>query len=113
MNAISKLFTLALFFTLLISISCRKQDCQNPKSSLTDAIITGTDLRNCACCGGLMITFSNIATPYSEKFYDIDQFPSNMGINENSTFPIYVKVKYEIPVTSCGNLINILTLEKR
>ena len=107
-----KIFLQAILFSMLF-ISCQKHNCQNPKSSLTEAIITGNDLRNCACCGGLMITFSNNATPYSEKFYDIDLLPSNSGINESSAFPIYVRVKYETPTTSCGGHVNILTLEKR
>jgi len=107
-----KIFTLLILSLLLFSIACKKHDCQNPKFILTDAIITGNDLRACACCGGLMITFTNNPTTYSEKFYDIDQLPANSGINENSTFPIYVKVKYETTKTQCSDHVNILILEK-
>ncbi len=107
-----KISTLIILFTLII-IGCKKHDCQKPASTLTNAIITGNDLRACACCGGLMITFTNNATTYAEKFYTINQLPSNSGITENSTFPIYVKVKYETVTTGCADHINILTIEKQ
>ena len=108
-----KILTLLILSLLIFSIACKKHDCQKPRSALTDVIITGNDLRACACCGGLMITFTSNSTPYSEKFYDIDQLPANSGINENSTFPIYVKVKYETVTTQCSDHVNILILEKR
>ena len=112
MKILTKIFTLFVLASLLFSIACKKHDCMKPKSTLTDAIITGNDLRACACCGGLMITFTNNSTPYSEKFYIIDQLPTNSGINENSTFPINVRVKYETSTASCADHLNILTLEK-
>jgi len=111
MKTYLKIATLFVIVSLF-SVGCKKHDCQQPKSDLVDAIITGNDLRACACCGGLMITFTTNPTPYAGKFYDIDQMPANTGINENSTFPVNVRVKYNT-TTSCGDHVNILILEKR
>lgn len=95
--------------------NCNGPDCDKPNTSqtLTDGIITGMDYRKCACCGGLMITFSNDPKPYSAEFFNIGQMPPNTGISDSSTFPIYVKVKYSKPTSTCGNIIDISILEKR
>ncbi|MFI5221343.1 MAG: hypothetical protein ACHQK8_03380 [Bacteroidia bacterium] len=107
-----KTIVLLIFSLFILNVSCMKHDCGKPANTLTDAIITGNDLRMCACCGGLMITFSNDPKTYSATFYDIDKLPANSGITESSPFPIYVKVKYETS-TGCGNKVNILQLERR
>ncbi len=107
-------FVYVLMLGSLINLSCKKNDCKKTTAqSLTDAIITGTDVRACACCGGLMITFSNDPKTYSSPFFDINQLPSGSGIDEKSQFPIYVKVNYTPSTSNCSNKIDILTLEKR
>ena len=109
------LITILVFIIFVATtISCRKQDCNKPQpNTLTNAIITGVDFRRCACCGGLMITFTNDSIPYSAAFYDIKDLPSSAGISEQSTFPIKVKVAYSKVSQSCGNFVNITTLERR
>lgn len=98
----------------LLTVTCKKHDCQKPNPpSLTNAIITGVDYRKCACCGGLMITFSNDPKPNSAAFSDIRQMPSNSGIDQNSEFPIYVKVKFSTSSVNCGNYVDISELERR
>jgi hypothetical protein len=108
-----KTAVLTIFLVFILMLSCKKDCPMKSSDNLTNAIITGNDLRACACCGGLMITFSNDAITYSSPFYDIDQMPSNSGIDEKSTFPIYVKVKYTSSTNTCGNHINISQLVKR
>lgn len=112
-NLKSSLFFLMLFG--LFMVNCNTPDCRkpDPPSTLTDAIITGVDYRKCACCGGLMITFTNDPKPYSAAFNNIGQMPPNTGITENSEFPIYVKVKYSKSTANCGNAIDISILKRR
>ncbi len=54
------LIILTLFF--FANNSCKKEI---PKEVLNmhDAIITGSDLRACICCGGLVITFDGESKP--------------------------------------------------
>ena len=95
------------------SITCRKHDSNKPTTNLTNAIITGVDYRKCACCGGLMITFTNDSIPYSSEFFDIKDLPANSGITEQSTFPMKVKVAYKKLNEPCGNFVSISILQKR
>ncbi len=108
----------SLFIYILLVLfmtKCNSPDCDKPTttSTLTDGIITGVDYRKCACCGGLMITFSNDPKPYSAEFFNIGQMPPNTGISDSSEFPIYVKLKYSKSNANCGNAIDISILEKR
>ena len=99
---------------VLLITACKKNECiKNVKPKLIDGIITGVDMRECVCCGGLMITFSNDPKPYSATFNTINKMPENTGINEQSKFPIYVSVKYTNSPNNCGNSVDISYLEKR
>lgn len=109
-STLSLIILLGLFMTNCNTPDCRKADVP---VTLTDAIITGIDYRKCACCGGLMITFSNDPQPYSAEFFNIGKMPPNTGISESSEFPIYVKVKYSKSTANCGNAIDISILKKR
>lgn len=105
---------LVLVFFSLIAVNCNKKDCRKPQpETLKDAIITGVDYRKCACCGGLMITFTSNPKPYSAEFYNIGQMPPNTDISDSSEFPIYVKVKYTKSTANCGNAIDISVLQKK
>src|SRR5260221_12831874 len=75
-------------------------------------IITGYDARLCACCGGLMINFNNQTQSYSGDFYLIDNAPSDLGIQNNATFPIYAEVKYTLLSRCPGNVIRINSFRK-
>lgn len=112
-----KTLKLSVFITIagLFVNNCNGPDCDKLTTSptLTEAIITGIDYRKCACCGGLMLTFTNDPKTYSAEFFNIGQMPSNTGISDSSEFPIYVKVKYSKSNANCGNAIDILILEKR
>jgi hypothetical protein len=78
-----------LIAALLTTVGCRKAE----RSFMNDGIITGADLRMCACCGGLMITFTDNPQPYGAAFRQIEN-GQELGITEKDKFPIYVKVDW-------------------
>jgi hypothetical protein len=100
-----------VLFILIAFQCCKKED--NPSEQLLDAVITGFDARDCACCGGLMINFNNEAKPYTGDFFLITNPPADLGLNENSTFPVYLKVSY-VKSSSCVNThIKILSFMRK
>ena len=85
---------------------------------MDDGIITGFDSRMCPCCGGLMINFSGETQPYKGNFYLITNDPSELGITNNSAFPIRIKVDWTQDDVVCtsgaiGNLIKITRYKKQ
>ncbi len=81
---------------------------------MNDAILTGFDSRMCPCCGGLMITFNGETKPYTGEFFLIENDPSEFAINNNSSFPINVKVDWQSDTTKCsGNMIKITKFARR
>lgn len=107
MNNITQLL-FGIIFLLMIT-NCQKN---NENNVMTDAIVTGYDLRACACCGGLMVTFSNDTTRYSGAFYLVDELPNNSGIDNNTKFPLYVKINWKFSRV-CGStkFVDILKIE--
>ena len=79
---------------------------------MNEGIITGFDARACPCCGGLMINFKGETEPYKGEFYLIQNSPTELGIDNNSSFPIYVKVNWESVGCSQGGLGNLINLTK-
>ena len=74
-----------LLFTLELAL-CRKET-DNFKSR---GIITGPDLRDCACCGGWYITIDTTD-------YEFDSLPVNSNIDlGKETFPVYVKLDWQL-----------------
>ncbi len=104
---LTKLFTILL---ILFSLSsCKKKV---PALKMVDAVITGYDMRLCACCGGLLINFENNPEKYSGNYYLINSLPPNSGIDENSKFPVKVLVQYTIDKNRCNsNFVDILKIE--
>ena len=80
---------------------------------MSDAIITGTDLRACICCGGLMITFDGETKPYTGDFRLISNIATDIGITEKDTYPIYVKVDWKEDTTNVCNHILITRIARR
>jgi hypothetical protein len=102
-------FLIVLLFFLL---SCKKEE-----AFMNKGVITGFDVRDCPCCGGLMINFKGEQQSYTGEFYLIENDPSELGIDGNATFPINVKVDWTQEGTGCtsgaiGNLIKITKFEK-
>ena len=81
--------SILLVLTILLLAGGCKED-----TFYSNAVITGYDGRMCACCGGLMINFSNQTKPYAGDFYLIENSADQLGIPNNATFPIYAEVTY-------------------
>jgi hypothetical protein len=79
---------------------------------MNDGIITGSDVRTCICCGGLMITFNGETRPYTRDFKLIDN-GADLGIKEKDTFPIYVKVDWKVDTTNVCHHIIITRIARR
>lgn len=107
MKPIHTLVFVALMIAMSAMTGCKKDN------GYTPAVITGYDLRMCACCGGLMINFDNNPKPYSGPGYDVSNNPDSLGITSTTTFPIYMNVKWEHTPYACGNYITITSFERR
>ena len=99
----------SLTVMILATLSCRKDEMY-----MSNAEITGWDLRMCPCCGGTIITIDNVRSPNGNVYFLIEQLPSGFTLGNNPKFPIAVKIDWEIDTTHCfGNYINITRIEKR
>lgn len=88
---------------LVANSSCHKDLKETPYKD--EAVITGWDVRACACCGGLMINFSGEPQPYKGDFKLIEN-STELGITANDVFPIHVKVDWkEDPDNLCRRII--------
>jgi hypothetical protein len=79
------------YFVAIILLAFSLTLCQkgkdNPESR---GIITGPDLRDCACCGGWYITIDTTD-------YEFDSLPVNSNIDlGKETFPVYVKLDWQL-----------------
>jgi hypothetical protein len=79
-----------VFFAL---ISCHKENANDYRSA---GIITGPDIRMCACCGGWFIQIDSAT-------YEFDALPDGSKINlETETFPLSVKLDWQLStLTGC------------
>ncbi len=70
-----------------------------------NGIITGSDLRKCICCGGLMITFDSNPLPYAAPFKLIEN-AEHLDIKPNDKFPLYVQIVWHTDtLKGCNNII--------
>lgn len=97
-----------LLLLLLLFQSCTEK---YPDIAWQDAIITGFDNRECACCGGLMITLTENPVPYEAPFYQWDKAEDEYKFVDDEGFPIAVQVKFDSLPDHCGNWIEVLDLE--
>jgi len=72
---------------------CRKEDSHVYKSN---GIITGPDIRMCACCGGYYIQIDTLT-------YEFNDLPDNSNINlQTESFPISVILDWQLSdLTGC------------
>jgi hypothetical protein len=70
---------------------------------MNNGTITGFDMRDCVCCGGLMINFRNEIKSYTGEFYLIDNNPSEFGINDKTKFPVQMMVNWVKDSMKCSN----------
>ncbi len=101
---------LTLFF--FTNNSCKKETAKEVPN-MHDAIITGSDVRACICCGGLMVTFDGEPKPYTGDFRLISNSAADIGITQSDTFPIYVKVDWKEDTTNVCNHILITKIARR
>ena len=79
---------------------------------MSNAIITGYDMRACVCCGGLMITFNGETRPYTGEFRLIEN-SGDLGITDRDKFPLFVKVNWKPDTTNICNHIIITKFARR
>jgi hypothetical protein len=104
-----QIFIIGIIFLLTVT-GCRKNE---NNEVISDAVITGYDIRACVCCGGLMLNFNNDPIPYSGTFYLVNELPANSGIDNNTKFPLYVRITWKYNSKVCGitKFVDILNLE--
>ncbi|MGA2822780.1 MAG: hypothetical protein ABSE72_04570 [Bacteroidales bacterium] len=93
-----------IFFIFLLAImSCKKE-----KHLMNEGKITGSDPRECICCGGYFIDINKS----TYRFYEL---PENSGIDlKNAKFPICVELDWKKVEPGCiGDEIIIEEIEKR
>ena len=79
--------TVAGILLLIFGLTLCQKGEDNLKSS---GIITGPDLRDCACCGGWYVTIDTTD-------YEFDSLPVNSNIDlGKETFPVYVKLDWQL-----------------
>jgi len=78
----------------LIVIGCKKT---NESLYQSQGVITGYDPRMCPSplCGGLLITIKNDTSKNPPPFYHINSILPQLGISDNTAFPINVNFKYK------------------
>ena len=97
---------IVVFFILIGFMSCQKPTTSDFQST---GIITGVDLKMCACCGGYYIQIDNVT-------YEFDTLPAGSNIDlQNATYPIPVKLDWQLSTkTACPNVrIDILKIVKQ
>ena len=85
------LYACIVLVFLVVFSSCKKK----AESYMNTATINGYDLRNCACCGGLLVNFDGNTKAYSGTFYDCDNDPSSLGIDSATVFPVTLQVNWK------------------
>lgn len=97
-----KILYLCAFFALLCCIAACEED-NNPYES--EGLITGYDLRLCACCGGFFIEIDD--TVYR------GDLPDGHGLDTSAeNMPLAVYLDWEIITPSCEeNMILISAIE--
>lgn len=98
-----------LFFGVLLIIGF--VSCQKPNTSdfQSTGIITGVDMKMCACCGGYYIQIDNVT-------YEFETLPASSTIDlQKETFPIMVKLDWQLSTKSAcpDKKIDILRIVKQ
>ena len=112
MKKSSQLIVIVLTLLFFANNSCKKQT-RKEVPNMHDAIITGSDMRACICCGGLMITLDGESKPYTGNFRLISNSAADIGITQADKFPIYVNVDLKEDTTNVCNHILITRIVRR
>ena len=76
----------------LMIVGCKKT---NELPYQSHGVITGYDTRMCPMCGGLEITIANDTTKTPPPYYKINAGLQQLGISENTKFPINVSLNWK------------------
>jgi hypothetical protein len=97
-------FKIALIIGIIVGWSCCNMGSNtNFKSK---GIITGADPRMCMCCGGWKIIIDSVT-------YNFDSIPSSSNFTlQKETFPIVVRLDWELKSQGCSNWITIQRITK-
>ena len=82
---------------------------------MSDAVLTGEDLRACACCGGMTLNMGNNQDKYADGFYLVDSLPSGF-LHASDTFPMRVSISWRPstnPICNQTNRIIVKAIERR
>jgi hypothetical protein len=95
---------IALIIGIIVTLACSNMaDNTNYKSS---GVIIGADLRMCICCGGWKIIIDSVT-------YNFDSIPSSSNFTlQKRTFPIPVKLDWELKNAGCPNWITVQRITK-
>lgn len=102
----------SVFYTFIIFLTITFSDCSNTTDNIGNeyksiGIITGYDLRECACCGGWFIAIS-------DSIYRFYELPKENNIDfEKDTLPMKVKLDWKKSPSLCiGDEIIVIRIKK-
>jgi hypothetical protein len=91
-----------IILLVFILMACSKEN-DNYRSN---GVIIGYDITMCACCGGLIIIIDEVR-------YLIDSLPANSEIDKVETYPISVKLDWQLIKQGCpDNRISVQRIKK-
>lgn len=76
--------------------SCSKHDAED----LEDAILLGFDLRECVCCGGMLVQIKNDTSGVDET-YQWYMTKGDLGAGNIDSFPVKCKIKFDLIKERC------------
>ncbi len=95
-DIMKRILSLTILFAALFLSGCKKE-----RIDLIPAVLKGFDLRDCACCGGIMVTFPSDTSTQDNTFYLWD-WANNQYDLQNDTFPLNVKIRYKLLPQGCA-----------
>jgi hypothetical protein len=98
--SMKRILLIALMFTFLIG--CERED-----KKMDAGIITGTDPRDCMCCGGWFVEIKDTVRRF-------DQVPADCLIDFTTvTYPLKVRLEWKKKELLClGDEIFVISMEK-
>ena len=100
-------------FISVILLNASPPGCDSSEKYMATGVITGKDMRMCMCCGGYLINLnSNSTEMYTDSTYHFNEVPAGIDLNEQASFPVFVKLDYEKTQEYCGKGIKITRVEK-
>ncbi len=92
----------ASIIAIFIFISCSKT-----KTFINTGVISGPDVRTCACCGGLYFHFTNVPDTLNKPLVN----PGIFQFSSDVKFPVYIQVDWQKTTTCSGDAIKIISFK--